>query len=244
MQQTEISWWCVWVLLTLDPRWRYIPWNYHEESPGRYNFSGDRDVEYFLQLAKDIGFLVILRPGPYICAEWDMVSATVHILSFLKNNAATLCHLDRCLWMSACIRFWIMLDTKHKSSSAMRFWGTCTSLDTSLCDGGWLVHRFKSCCRKELWDGIMSFSFVKNDAVCPMYKRYRRKHWSAFPFSKMDVKAPQKYPFIWKMTTVSTVGRFLTGVTAFTCGRNSQLLNHNWPLNQPVAPGCSLFCLS
>ncbi|XP_070684297.1 beta-galactosidase [Pempheris klunzingeri] len=50
----------------------YIPWNYHEESPGQYSFSGDRDVEYFLQLAKDIGLLVILRPGPYICAEWDM----------------------------------------------------------------------------------------------------------------------------------------------------------------------------
>ncbi|XP_070776050.1 beta-galactosidase [Enoplosus armatus] len=50
----------------------YIPWNYHEESPGQYNFSGDRDVGHFLQLAQDIGLLVILRPGPYICAEWDM----------------------------------------------------------------------------------------------------------------------------------------------------------------------------
>ncbi|KAK5865833.1 hypothetical protein PBY51_020072 [Eleginops maclovinus] len=50
----------------------YIPWNYHEESPGQYNFSGDRDVEYFLQLAQDIGLMVILRPGPYICGEWDM----------------------------------------------------------------------------------------------------------------------------------------------------------------------------
>uniref|UniRef100_UPI0037E95EA7 beta-galactosidase n=1 Tax=Semicossyphus pulcher TaxID=241346 RepID=UPI0037E95EA7 len=50
----------------------YIPWNYHEESPGRYSFSGDRDVEYFLQLAQDIGFVVILRPGPYVCGEWDM----------------------------------------------------------------------------------------------------------------------------------------------------------------------------
>uniref|UniRef100_A0A8C2XN58 Beta-galactosidase n=1 Tax=Cyclopterus lumpus TaxID=8103 RepID=A0A8C2XN58_CYCLU len=50
----------------------YIPWNYHEDFPGRYNFSGDRDVEYFLQLAQDIGLVVILRPGPYICAEWDM----------------------------------------------------------------------------------------------------------------------------------------------------------------------------
>uniref|UniRef100_H3C259 Beta-galactosidase n=1 Tax=Tetraodon nigroviridis TaxID=99883 RepID=H3C259_TETNG len=50
----------------------YIPWNYHEESPGLYNFSGNRDLEYFLQLTNDIGLLAILRPGPYICAEWDM----------------------------------------------------------------------------------------------------------------------------------------------------------------------------
>lgn len=50
----------------------YIPWNYHEESPGQYNFSGERDLQHFLKLAQDIGFLVILRPGPYICAEWEM----------------------------------------------------------------------------------------------------------------------------------------------------------------------------
>lgn len=34
-------------------------------------------MKHFLQLAQDIGFLVILRPGPYICAEWDMVSAAL-----------------------------------------------------------------------------------------------------------------------------------------------------------------------
>uniref|UniRef100_A0A671UKL3 Beta-galactosidase n=1 Tax=Sparus aurata TaxID=8175 RepID=A0A671UKL3_SPAAU len=50
----------------------YIPWSFHEESPGRYNFSGDRDLGHFLQVAQDVGLLVILRPGPYICAEWDM----------------------------------------------------------------------------------------------------------------------------------------------------------------------------
>lgn len=50
----------------------YVPWNYHEAVPGLYNFSGDRDLEHFLKLAQDIGLLVILRPGPYICAEWDM----------------------------------------------------------------------------------------------------------------------------------------------------------------------------
>ncbi|XP_058513131.1 beta-galactosidase [Ochotona princeps] len=50
----------------------YVPWNFHEPQPGKYQFSGDRDVEQFLWLAHKLGLLVILRPGPYICAEWDM----------------------------------------------------------------------------------------------------------------------------------------------------------------------------
>ncbi|KAG7263105.1 hypothetical protein CRUP_003641, partial [Coryphaenoides rupestris] len=50
----------------------YIPWSFHEPSPNQYIFNGDRDLVHFLQLAQDIGLLVILRPGPYICAEWDM----------------------------------------------------------------------------------------------------------------------------------------------------------------------------
>ncbi|NWW27607.1 BGAL galactosidase, partial [Falcunculus frontatus] len=50
----------------------YIPWNYHETLPGVYDFTGNRDVEAFLDLTAELGFLVILRPGPYICAEWEM----------------------------------------------------------------------------------------------------------------------------------------------------------------------------
>ncbi|XP_058240365.1 beta-galactosidase isoform X1 [Hemibagrus wyckioides] len=56
----------------LDTVQTYVPWNFHEAVPGVYDFSGDRDLEYFLQLCQDIRLLVILRPGPYICAEWDM----------------------------------------------------------------------------------------------------------------------------------------------------------------------------
>lgn len=67
----------VWMTLTFQSLCRYIPWNYHEALPGLYNFSGDRNLEHFLKLAQDIGLLVILRPGPYICAEWDMVSESV-----------------------------------------------------------------------------------------------------------------------------------------------------------------------
>lgn len=49
----------------------YVPWNWHEAEKGRVEFSGDRDLLSFIRLAHSIGLLVILRPGPYICAEWD-----------------------------------------------------------------------------------------------------------------------------------------------------------------------------
>lgn len=57
---------------TLPPH-RYVPWNFHETVEGVHNFTGDRDLEHFLDLANQTGLLVILRPGPYICAEWEMV---------------------------------------------------------------------------------------------------------------------------------------------------------------------------
>jgi beta-galactosidase len=49
----------------------YVPWNFHESRRGRPRFDGWRDVEGFLRLAHATGLDVIVRPGPYICAEWD-----------------------------------------------------------------------------------------------------------------------------------------------------------------------------
>jgi len=49
----------------------YMPWNLHEPRPGEFDFSGNLDVAAFLALAAEEGLKVILRPGPYICAEWD-----------------------------------------------------------------------------------------------------------------------------------------------------------------------------
>ncbi|MCM8768731.1 MAG: beta-galactosidase, partial [Candidatus Omnitrophica bacterium] len=52
----------------------YIPWNYHELAPGQYDFAGQtspqRDLAGFLDLLKEKGLFVIVRPGPYIYAEW------------------------------------------------------------------------------------------------------------------------------------------------------------------------------
>jgi beta-galactosidase len=49
----------------------YVPWNFHERTPGAVRFDGWRDLERFLRLAQETGLDVIVRPGPYICAEWD-----------------------------------------------------------------------------------------------------------------------------------------------------------------------------
>lgn len=49
----------------------YLPWNFHELSPGEWDFTGRRDVGVFLDLAHEAGLAVIARPGPYICSEWD-----------------------------------------------------------------------------------------------------------------------------------------------------------------------------
>lgn len=49
----------------------YIPWNLHEAEKGKFNFSGLADLEGFLTLAQELDLYIILRPTPYICAEWD-----------------------------------------------------------------------------------------------------------------------------------------------------------------------------
>ena len=55
---------CLWLQI-------YVPWNQHEPTPGTYDFTGNLDVARFLTLAQRVGLWVNIRPGPYICAEWD-----------------------------------------------------------------------------------------------------------------------------------------------------------------------------
>jgi hypothetical protein len=49
----------------------YVMWDGHEHSEGRYDFTGRYDLARFLQLCHDRDLYVILRPGPYICSEWN-----------------------------------------------------------------------------------------------------------------------------------------------------------------------------
>jgi beta-galactosidase len=49
----------------------YIPWNLHEPKPGEFIFEGMADIVGFVRTAGEVGLHVIVRPSPYICAEWE-----------------------------------------------------------------------------------------------------------------------------------------------------------------------------
>jgi len=50
----------------------YVFWNFHEPTQGKYDFSENHDVAEFVREAQQEGLYVILRPGPYVCAEWEL----------------------------------------------------------------------------------------------------------------------------------------------------------------------------
>lgn len=50
----------------------YIFWNIHEQEKGKFDFTDNNDIAEFCRVAKKNGMYVIVRPGPYVCAEWEM----------------------------------------------------------------------------------------------------------------------------------------------------------------------------
>ncbi|MEV4560797.1 glycoside hydrolase family 35 protein [Kitasatospora sp. NPDC049285] len=58
-------------LMGLNTVETYVPWNLHEPRPGEFRMDGGLDLPAFLDLAAAEGLHVLLRPGPYICAEWE-----------------------------------------------------------------------------------------------------------------------------------------------------------------------------
>ncbi|HSU97558.1 MAG TPA: beta-galactosidase family protein, partial [Gemmatimonadaceae bacterium] len=59
----------------------YVFWNYHEVRPGVFDFhTGNRDLAEFVRIAQQEGLWVILRPGPYVCAEWDFGGLPSYLL--------------------------------------------------------------------------------------------------------------------------------------------------------------------
>lgn len=50
----------------------YAFWNIHEQNPGEFNFKGQNNIAAFCRLAQKHGMYIMLRPGPYVCSEWEM----------------------------------------------------------------------------------------------------------------------------------------------------------------------------
>jgi aryl-phospho-beta-D-glucosidase BglC (GH1 family) len=70
----------------------YIMWNYHETEKGKFDYqTGNKNLSLFLELAKKYDLYVLIRPGPYVCAEWDLGGFPARLLNvnglkFRANN--------------------------------------------------------------------------------------------------------------------------------------------------------------
>lgn len=63
----------------------YVEWSFHEPEPGQFNWAGDADLINFLNIAQEEDLLVLLRPGPYICAERDLGGLPYWLLREVPN---------------------------------------------------------------------------------------------------------------------------------------------------------------
>lgn len=68
----------------------YVAWNLHEPKEGEFCFEGLADIEEFIEVAAKLGLYVIVRPGPYICAEWEFGGLPSWLLT--KKDIQLRCH--------------------------------------------------------------------------------------------------------------------------------------------------------
>jgi beta-galactosidase len=78
----------------------YVAWNYHETEEGNWELEGEKDLAAFVRLAGELGLYVILRPGPYICSEWDSGGlpgwlAAKGVVAYRTNNASFTHYYDK-----------------------------------------------------------------------------------------------------------------------------------------------------
>lgn len=68
----------------------YVFWNYHESTSGVFDFStGNKDIAEFIRLCQQEHMWVLLRPGPYVCGEWDFGGLPPYLLSNQKIHLRT-----------------------------------------------------------------------------------------------------------------------------------------------------------
>lgn len=83
----------------------YIPWNFHEYCENEYVFDSDRNIRKFIMLAHELGLEVIIRIGPYICAEWEFGG----IPSWLLKNKGIRLRSNDSYYIEKVERWWKVL---------------------------------------------------------------------------------------------------------------------------------------
>lgn len=83
----------------------YVCWNLHEPRPGEFDFSGMLDIAEYLRIAQKVGLYAIVRPGPYICAEWDFGGFPAWLLK--DKNMRLRCNYEP--YLQCVRRFYIAL---------------------------------------------------------------------------------------------------------------------------------------
>lgn len=79
----------------------YVFWNIHERRPGVFDFTGEADLAKFVRTAQEEGMYVVLRPGPYVCAEWDFGGFPY----WLQKNKKMVWRSDDADFLAACKRY-------------------------------------------------------------------------------------------------------------------------------------------
>ncbi len=79
----------------------YVFWNIHERRPGEFDFTGQADLARFVRTAQEEGMYVVLRPGPYVCAEWDFGGYPY----WLQKNKDMVWRSDNPAFLAACKRY-------------------------------------------------------------------------------------------------------------------------------------------
>ncbi|MCL2411504.1 MAG: beta-galactosidase [Treponema sp.] len=82
----------------------YIAWNLHEPREGEQRWSGDYDLDLFLTLCKKYGFYILIKPGPYICAELDFGGHPDWLITKIARREFRLRTLDKG-YLDLC-RYW------------------------------------------------------------------------------------------------------------------------------------------
>jgi beta-galactosidase len=97
----------------------YVFWNFHETRRGEYDFNGEKDVAAFVKLCGEEGMQAIVRPGPYVCAEWDLGGIPAWLLAepgiklrttdprFLDPAKAWMKHMGEMLQPLSVANLWI-----------------------------------------------------------------------------------------------------------------------------------------